>query len=377
MSSSQLFPDQPVASSSNSGGLRPQLIIKVLQPLQLASLIPFSNALPSVPPVAKKMQYVAFECSMHLQYPSIPVSDSILSSLPTNIQPIYKDTYLANSSPKALEKIAANEWKKSFGHYPSCKYCASHNLHSTCSLHPNSLSCATCKCDHPEELGLALDRPRAQEGKRKAVVSSNAFQKSQLLWQERLHLGELSCEQVVLAPSCKGKEVVCDPVDVDVEMEALEELDAMNLDYPEEVPPPPTPISTVPAPIWKAVDTQSYSKVSSLKMWFFKPLVKQVPSDGSSLTCDEMIQTAIKHVVMRIALLFAGSGKKMLEQDLWAMVDGLIQGAFTGLEEQLQHSPSKPPASFLSKSLLQFIKSLSVVNMTSVNIINSQQDELL
>ncbi|KIK56708.1 hypothetical protein GYMLUDRAFT_247499 [Collybiopsis luxurians FD-317 M1] len=420
MSSSQLFTNQPVS-------------------LQSASLIPFSNALPSAPPVAKKMQCVAFECSVHLSYPSISITDCVPLSLPTSLQPIYEDAYLANSSPEVLDRIAADEWKSIFGHYPSCKYCALHNLHSTCSLCPNSLLCATCEvnypsskkfcsfksvfrllqfhiltklplivaycfmssrglftirdeewtalamglqnvpyyCNHPEELRLVSDRPRALEGKRKAVVSLNAFQKSQLLQQERVHLGEPSCEPVVPASSRKGKEVIHDPIDVDVEMEAPEELDAMNLDYLEEAPPPPTPIPTAPAPIWKAIDTQSYSKVSGLKMWFFKPLVKQVPSDGSSLTQDKMVQTAIEHVVTRMASLFAGPGRKMLKQDLWALVDGMIQGAFTGLEEQLQHSPSKPPASFLSKSLLQFVESLTVVNMTSANIINSQQDELL
>ncbi|KIK51801.1 hypothetical protein GYMLUDRAFT_251722 [Collybiopsis luxurians FD-317 M1] len=310
MSLSQLFTDQPIVLSSNSGGSKPQLIIKVLQTLQSASLVPFSNALPSAPPAAKKMRHVAFECSTHLSYPSISITDCIPSSLPTSLQPIYKDAYLTNSSPKVLDRVAANEWKK--------------------------------------ELGLALDRPRAPEGKRKAVVSSNAFQKSQLLRQERVHLGEPSRKPVVLASSHKGKEVVHDPIDVDVEMEAPEELDAMNLDYPEEAPPPPTPIPTAPAP------------VSSLKTWFFEPLVKQVPSNGSSLTWDKMVQTAIEHVVTRMALLFAGPGRKMLEQDLWALVDGMIQGTFTGLEEQLQHSPSKPPASFSSKSLLQFVESLTI-----------------
>ncbi|KIK69834.1 hypothetical protein GYMLUDRAFT_236306 [Collybiopsis luxurians FD-317 M1] len=143
-------------------------------------------------------------------------------------------------------------------------------------------------------------------------------------------------------------------------MEVPEELDGMNLDYPEEIPPPPTPVPTAPAPVWKAVDTQSYSEVSSLKMWFFEPLVKQVPSDGSFPTRDKMIQTAVECIVMRMASLFAGPRKKMLKQDLWALVDGMIQGVFTGLEEQLQHSPSKPPASFLSESLLQFDKHLQV-----------------
>ncbi|KIK51692.1 hypothetical protein GYMLUDRAFT_251829 [Collybiopsis luxurians FD-317 M1] len=413
MSSSQLSTDQPIT-------------------LQSASLIPFSNALPSAPPAAKKMRHVAFECSMHLNYPSISITDCVPSSLPTSLQPIYEDTYLANSSPEVLDRVAADEWKSIFRCYPSCEYCTSHNLHSTCSLHPNSLLCATCEanypsskkfcsfksvfqllqfhilaklplviayhfvlsqglftirdeewtalamglgnvpyyCNHPEELGLALGGPQALEGKRKAVISLNGFRKSQLLQQEGVHLGEPSCEQVVPTLSRKGKEVVHVPVDVDVEMEAPEELDVMNLDYPEEAPPPPTPV-------WKAIDTQSYSEVSGLTMWFFKPLVKRVPSDGSSPTWDKMVKTAVKCVVMRMALLFAGPGKKMLEQDLWALVDGLIQGAFTGLEEQLQHTPSKPPPSFSSESLLQFVESLSIINMTSANIIDSQQDKLL
>ncbi|KIK61076.1 hypothetical protein GYMLUDRAFT_243756 [Collybiopsis luxurians FD-317 M1] len=316
----------------------------------------------------------------------------IPSSLPTGLQPIYENAYLANSSPEVLDRVAADEWKSIFGHYPSCEYCASHNLHFTCSLCPNSLSCATCEanypsskkfcsfksvfrllqfhilaklplewtalvmglgnvpyyCNHPEELGLASGGPRAPEGKRKAVVSSNAFRKSQLLRQEGIHLGEPSREQVVPTLSRKGKEVVHVPADVDVEMEAPEELDAMTLDYPEEAPPPPTPI-------WKA----------------------RVPSDGSSPTRDKMVKTAVERVVTRMASLFASPGKKMLEQDLWALVDGLIQGAFADLEEQLQHTPSKPPPSFSSESLLQFVESLSIINMTSANIIDSQQDELL
>ncbi|KIK66498.1 hypothetical protein GYMLUDRAFT_239436 [Collybiopsis luxurians FD-317 M1] len=179
-----------------------------------------------------------------------------------------------------------------------------------------------------------------------------------------MHLGELSCEQVVPTLSHKGKEVVRNTADVNVEMGAPEELDAMTLDYPEDVLPPPTPVLKPSAPVWKAIDNWVYCKVSSLKTWFFEPLVKQVPSDGSSLTQDEMIQAAVKRVVTRMASLFTGPRKKMLEQDLWALVDGIIQGAFTDLEEQL-HSPSEPPALFSSKSLLQFVNSLTVVNMTS------------
>ncbi|KIK51715.1 hypothetical protein GYMLUDRAFT_251847 [Collybiopsis luxurians FD-317 M1] len=231
-------------------------------------------------------------------------------------------------------------------------------------------------CDHPEKLQLAWDRLRALEGKRKAVVSSNAFQKSQLLQQERVHLGEPSCKQVVPALSCKGKEVICDPVDVDVEMEALEELDAMNLDYPEEVLPPPVPVLTPPTPIWKAIDNQSYREVSGLKTWFFKPLIKRVPSDNSSSTWDKMIQTAIECVVLRISALVSGPGKMMLEQDLWALVDGILQGAFDNLREQLNHSSSQPPAPFSKASFIQFFESLSIINMSSANIIDSQQDEL-
>ncbi|KIK55848.1 hypothetical protein GYMLUDRAFT_248262 [Collybiopsis luxurians FD-317 M1] len=252
MSLSQSFTDQPVALSSNSGGSKPQLIIKVLQTLQSASLVPFSNALPSAPPVAKKMQHVAFECSMHLSYPSISITDCIPYSLPTGLQPIYEDTYLANSSPKVLDRVAADEWKSIFRHYPSY---------------------------------------------------------------------------------------------VNVEMGAPEELDAMTLDYPEDVLPPPVP-------------------VSSLKTWFFKPLIKQDPSDNSSSTRDKMIRTAIKCIVLRISSLVSGSRKMMLEQDLWALADGLLQGAFDSLKEQLQHLPSKPPASFSSESLLRFIKLLTVEYQT-------------
>ncbi|KIK58918.1 hypothetical protein GYMLUDRAFT_245691 [Collybiopsis luxurians FD-317 M1] len=402
MSSSQAFSDQPIASSSASGGLQPQLIIKIPQSLQSASMVPFSNALPSAPPAAKKI------------YPSISITDCIPPSLPTGLQPIYEDAYLANSSPEVLDRVDVKEWRNIFRNYPSCEYCELHNLHSSCSLRPNSLSCSTCEvnypsskkfcsfksifhllqfhilaklplivaycivssrglfaiwgkewnaltmglqkipyyCNHPEELGLLSDRLRVSEGKRKAVVSLNAFQKSQLLRQEGICLGESSCKQVVPNLYRKGKEVVRDTADVDMEMGTPEELDTMTLDYPKDVPPPPVPVPTPSAPIWKASDNRSYCE-------------------------DKMIQTAVEHVVMRMASLFAGPGKKMLEQDLWALVDGMIQEAFADLEEQLQHSPSEPPVPFLSKSLLRFVESLTVVNMTSANIVNSQQDKLL
>ncbi|KIK71617.1 hypothetical protein GYMLUDRAFT_235925 [Collybiopsis luxurians FD-317 M1] len=313
-------------------------------------MVPFSNAVPSAPPAAKKMQCVAFECSTRLSYPSIFIMDRVPSILPTGLQPIYEDAYLANSSPEVLDRVAADEWKDIFGHYPSCKYCALHNLQSTCSLHPNSLSCATCKVNypsskkfcsfksvfqllqfhilaklplivaycfissqglftirdkewtalmmglqnvpyygsHPEELGLSSDRPKVLEGKRKAVISLTAFCKSQLLQQERELLGEPSCEQVILAPSRKGKEVVHDPVDIDVEMEAPDAVESMELDYPEEVPSTsalvpaaPALASMKPAVIWKVNDRQSYREVSGLKTWFFEPLIKPVPSDGT------------------------------------------------------------------------------------------------
>ncbi|KIK52519.1 hypothetical protein GYMLUDRAFT_251125 [Collybiopsis luxurians FD-317 M1] len=410
MSSSQMFPNQPIASSSNSGGSKPQLILRVLQPLQSASVVPFSNALPSAPPTAKKMWRVAFECSTRLQYPSISITDRVPTSLPTGLQPIYEDAYLANSSPEVLDRVDVEEWRNIFRSYLSCEYCESHNLHSSCSLRPNSLSCGTCKanypsskkfcsfksifrllqfhilaklplivaypglqktpyyCSHPEELGLSLDRPRTPEGKRKAVVSSNAFQKSQLLREERVHLGEPSREPIVPTSSCKGKEVVHDTADVDMEMGAPEELDAMTLDYPEEVPPPPVPVLTTPAPVWKAIDNWSYRKVSGLKTWFFEPLVKRDPSDNSSTTRDKMIRTAIERIVMQIAELLSGPGKKILEQDLWALADGMVQGIFNELEEQLNHPSSKPPAPFLNSGLTQFVESLSMINLSSANI---------
>ncbi|KIK58893.1 hypothetical protein GYMLUDRAFT_245672 [Collybiopsis luxurians FD-317 M1] len=411
MSSSQTFPDQPIGSAAS--------------PIGLCSS--FSNALPSAPPMAKKMRRVAFECSTQLWYPSISITDRVPTSLPTGLQPIYEDAYLANSSPEVLDRVDIEEWRKIFGSYPSCEYCESHNLHSSCSLRPNSLSCGTCEanypsskkfcsfksifcllqfhilaklplivayrivssrglfpirgeewnaltaglrktpyyCSHPEELGLSSDRPRTPEGRRKAVISSDAFRKSQLLREERVHLGEPSHEPIVPTSSRKGKEVIRDTADVDVEMGALEELDAMTLDYPEEVPPPPVPVPTPPSPIWKAIDNRSYCEVSGLKTWFFKPLVKQDPSDDSSTTRDKMIRTAIECVVMWIAELLSGPGKKILEQDLWALADGM------------NHPSSEPPALFSNSGLTQFIESLSMINLSSANIVDAQQDELL
>ncbi|KIK49923.1 hypothetical protein GYMLUDRAFT_253434 [Collybiopsis luxurians FD-317 M1] len=360
--------------------------------------------------------------------------------------PIYEDAYLANSSPKVLDRVAADEWKDIFGHYPSCEYCASHNLQSTCSLHPNSLSCATCEANypsskkfcsfksvfrllqfhilaklpliiaycfissrglftirdeewtaltmglqnvpyygsHPEELGLSSDRLKVPEGKRKAVISSTAFCKSQLLRQERELLGEPSCEQVIPAPSRKGKEVIHDPVDIDVEMEAPDAMESMELDYLEEVPSTsalvpaaPAPAPMKPAVIWKVNNRQSYCEVSGLKTWFFEPLVKPVPSDGTIPSRDDMIRTAIECIVTRVAELLSSCGKVMMEQDLWALADGLVQGVFNDLEEQMKHPSSKPPTPFSNSGLTQFIESLSMINLSSANIIDAQQDELL
>ncbi|KIK51911.1 hypothetical protein GYMLUDRAFT_251669 [Collybiopsis luxurians FD-317 M1] len=396
MSALQLSPNQPAASSSNPGGSRPQIIFKFPPAVQPMLAIPLSNALPSVPSVAKKMQRMVFKHSLLLAYPSIPVSASTPSSLPSNVQSIYDNAYLANSSPEVLEQVPDNKWRKIFALYPSCKYCALHNLQSSCSLRSNSLSCATCEmnyptskkfclfksifrllqfhilaklplviayrfvssrgnfiiwdeewaalttglhdypyyCEHPEELGLASEKLRAQEGKRKAGKSGES---SQLLQQERVHIGEPSRKPVVPAPSHKGKEVVCDTVDINVEMEVPDAMDSMDLDYLEDVSLAPVPIPAAPAPvptksavIWQVNNRQSY-----------------------------MIRTVIECVVTQIAELLSGPGKKMLEQDLWALVDGMIQGVFNELKEQL------------------FIESLSMINLSSANIMDAQQDELL
>ncbi|KIK58898.1 hypothetical protein GYMLUDRAFT_245677 [Collybiopsis luxurians FD-317 M1] len=368
MSSSQLSTDQPIASSSKSGGSKPRLIIKIPQTLQSALLVPFSNTLPSAPPAAKKMQPVAFKCSMCLNYPSISITDCIPSSLPTGLQPIYEDAYLANSSPEVLDRVAADEWKSIFGHYPSCEYCALHNLHSTCSLCPNSLLCATCEVNYPsKELGLALGGPRALEGKRKAGESDESV--------ERELLGELSCEQVIPALSRKGKEVICDPIDIDVKMEAPDTMESMELDYPEEVPSTsalvpaaPAPAPMKPAVVWKVNNRRSYCEVSSLKTWFFEPLVKPVPSDSTIPSQDDMIRAAIECIVMQVTELLSGCSKVMMEQDLWALADGLVQGIFNDLEEQMKHPSSDPPAPFSNSRLTQFVESLSMINLSSANI---------
>ncbi|KIK51698.1 hypothetical protein GYMLUDRAFT_251837 [Collybiopsis luxurians FD-317 M1] len=347
--------------------------------------IPLSNALPSVPSAAKKMRRVAFERSLLLAYPSVPVSGSTPSSFPSNVQSIYDDTYLANSSPEVLEQFHI------LAKLPLViAYCFV-SSHRNFVIRDEEWAALTTGlhdypyyCEHLEELGLASEKPRVQEGKRKAVISSNAFRKSQLLRQERVHLGELSREPVIPAPSRKGKEVICDPIDNDVEMEVPNAMDSMDLDYPEDVSLTPIPIPTVPAPVlmkpavvWQANDRQSYHEVSSLKIWFFEPLIKPVPSDGSNPSRDEMIQTAIECVVMRIAELLSGPGKKMLEQDLWALADGMVQGVFNELKEQLNHPSSEPPAPFSNSRLTQFVESLSMINLSSANIFDAQQDELL
>ncbi|KIK51522.1 hypothetical protein GYMLUDRAFT_252042 [Collybiopsis luxurians FD-317 M1] len=376
MSASQMFPNQPAASSSNPGGSRPRIIFKFPPAVQPMLAIPLSNALPSVPSAAKKMQRMAFEHSLLLMYPSVPVSGSTPSSLPSNIQSIYDDAYLANSSPEVLEQFHI------LVKLPLVvTYCFVLSCGNFVSRDEEWAALTTGLCDypyyrkHPEELGLASEKLRVQEGKRKAVVSSNAFQKSQLLQQERVCLGEPSRKPVILAPSCKGKEVVRDPVDNDVEMEVPDAMDSMDLDYLEDVSLAPVPIPAAPAPvlmkpavIWQADNRQSYHEVSGLKIWFFEPLIKPVPSNSSNLSQDEMIRTAIECVVTRIAELLSGPGKKMLEQDLWALADGMVQGIFNELEEQLNHPSSEPPAPFLNSGLTQFIESLSMINLSSANI---------
>ncbi|KIK61523.1 hypothetical protein GYMLUDRAFT_243685 [Collybiopsis luxurians FD-317 M1] len=301
---------------------------------------------------------MAFKRSSLLEYPSVPVSTSTPSSLPSNVQSIYDDAYLTNLSLE-LPLIIAYRFVLSCGNFviQDEEWAAlTTGLHDYPYYHK-----------HPEELRLALEKLRAQEGKREAVISSNAFQKSQLLWQERVCLGDPSHEQVVLALSHKGKEVVCDPVDVDVEMEAPDAMDSMDLDYPEEVPSASAPIPAAPAPaptkpavIWKVNNRWSYHKVSSVKTWFFEPLVKPVPSDGSILSQDEIILT-----------------NSVFKQDLWALADGLVQGIFNDLEEQLKHPSSKPPAPFSNCGLTQFVESLLMINLSSASIIDAQQDELL
>ncbi|KIK56712.1 hypothetical protein GYMLUDRAFT_247503 [Collybiopsis luxurians FD-317 M1] len=239
MSALQLFPDQPIASSSTSGGLRPQIIIKFPLAVQPVSAIPLSNTLPSVPPVAKTITS---------------------SSLPSNVQSIYDDAYLANLSLEVLEQVPDGKWHKIF------------------ALYPSSLS-------------------------------------------------------------CKGKEVICDPVDVNVKMEAPDAMESMDLDHPEDVPPASAPIPAVPAPI---------------------PMKPAVVCTPSSL----------------VAELLSSSSKTMMEQDLWTLADGLVQGIFNELKEQLKHPSSEPPALFLNCSLTQFIESLLMINLSSASIIDAQQDEL-
>ncbi|KIK71618.1 hypothetical protein GYMLUDRAFT_235926 [Collybiopsis luxurians FD-317 M1] len=57
-----------------------------------------------------------------------------------------------------------------------------------------------------------------------------------------------------------------------------------------------------------------------------------------------------------------------MEQDLWALADGLVQGVFNDLEEQMKHPSSKPPTPFSNSGLTQFIESLSMINLSSANI---------
>ncbi|KIK54253.1 hypothetical protein GYMLUDRAFT_249710 [Collybiopsis luxurians FD-317 M1] len=355
MSSSQAFPNQPVASSSASGGLKPQIIFKFPQAIHPVSSVPLSNALPSVPPAAKKMQCMVFECSSLLEYPSILVSASTPSSLPSNVQSIYDNAYLTNSSPEVLEQFHVLAKLPLIVAY---RFVSSHGNFVIQDEEWTALTTGLCDypyyCKHLEELGLASEKPRAQESKRKA------------------------------ASSCKGKEVVHDPVDVDVKMEVPNAMDSMDLDYLEDVPPASVPIPAVPAPvpmkpavIWQVNNRWSYREVSSLKIWFFEPLVKLVPSDGSILSRDEMIQTAIECIITWIAELLSGPSKKMIEQDLWALVDGMVQGVFNELKEQLNHPSSEPPTPFSNYRLTQFIESLSMINLSSTSIVDAQQDELL
>ncbi|KIK56789.1 hypothetical protein GYMLUDRAFT_247571 [Collybiopsis luxurians FD-317 M1] len=258
------------------------------------------------------------------------------------MQSIYDNAYLANLSLEVLEQfhilaklpfVVAYRFVSSHGNFviQDEEWTAlTTGLHNYPYYHK-----------HLEELGLALEKLRAQKSKRNAVISSDAFRKSQLLQQERVHLGELSCELVVLASSCKGKEVICDPIDVNVKMEVPNAMDSMDLDYPEDVslafvpiPAAPALVPTKPAVVWQVDNRQFYHEVSGLKIWFFEPLVKLVPSD--------MIQTVIKCIIMQIGELLSAPSKKMIEQDFWALADGMVQGIFNELEEKLNHPSSEP-----------------------------------
>ena len=148
MSSSQSFPVQPVASSSKKRVSRPHVMTTLSQPPAFIPNVPLFDALTTVPLGAKKMRQEAFAASRRLPFPSIPVSGTLPSSIPEDVRIVYNDAYLANSSPEMLARVDAGDWSRIFGGYPPCDYCASHSLHSSCSLRQNSLSCATCKANY-------------------------------------------------------------------------------------------------------------------------------------------------------------------------------------------------------------------------------------
>ena len=147
--SSQNLPVQPVASSSKKRGSRLHVMTTLSQPSTFIPNVPLFDTLTTVPLGAKKMRQESFGANRRLSYPSIPVSDALPSLVPSEVQLIYNDAYLANSSPENLARVDAGIWAQIFGGYPSCDYCSSHSLQSSCSLCPNSLSCATCEKNYP------------------------------------------------------------------------------------------------------------------------------------------------------------------------------------------------------------------------------------
>ena len=83
-------------------------------------------------------------------------------------------------------------------------------------------------------------------------------------------------------------------METDVEMEIDEDIGAMELSYPDPVPPPPVslPMGTSSAPSsssfrWKAANSREYRDVSGLKTWYFLPVLTRDPPEKPLPTRQE------------------------------------------------------------------------------------------
>ena len=119
-------------------------------------------------------------------------------------------------------------------------------------------------------------------------MSSNIFKKSQSHLRGGIPQDEEELEPRSPTKSRKGKEVIREVVEeeMNVDLEIDEDIGDMDLSYTEPVPLPPVslPMGTSSNPSsssfrWKAIDSREYRDVSGLKTWYFLPVLSRDPPE--------------------------------------------------------------------------------------------------